>query len=221
MSLGFAAPASAATQFTFVSPGTVTAFGYYVGQYTGTQATPTSHSVILNCVDFFHHVVVGQTWSANLTSIGANAVVGPNVTRVNNIQAYRAAAWLTTQYAGKTNSQIGDIQDSIWELLDPNGATAPNPPADPNTNAWKTAALAYVASDSTGTSAGGFGNFWIVSDVNSFVAGQDNPNSVQEFLIYDNTFNQNVVPTPEPASMMLMATGLAGVAAVRIRRRKK
>jgi hypothetical protein len=219
MSLGLAAPASAATQFTFLNGGTVTAFGYYVGMYNGQQATPTPHAVLLNCVDFFHHVTDGQTWQANLTSIGAGAVVGPLTTRINNLTAYRAAAYLTTQYAGKTNAQIGDIQASIWQLLDPNGASNPNPPS-PSTNAWKTAALNYVAADSTGASAGGFGNFWIVSDVNSFVAGQDNPNSVQEFIIYDDTFNQTVA-TPEPASMMLMATGLVGFAAVGIRRRKK
>lgn len=219
LSLGVAAPASAATPFKFLNGGTVTAFGYYVGKYNGQQGSPTPTNVILNCVDFFHHVTNGQTWMANLTSLGAGATVGPNVTRVNNLNAYRAAAWLTTQYTGKTNAQIGDIQASIWQLLDPNGATNPNPPS-PSTNAWKTAANNYVASDSTGATAGGFGNFWIVSDVNSFVNGRDNANSVQEFIIYDDTFSENVV-TPEPASMMLMATGLAGVAAFRIRRRKK
>jgi len=51
--------------------------------------------------------------------------------------------------------------------------------------------------------------------------GADNPNSVQEFIIYDDTFNPNVVPTPEPATLMLVATGIAGIAGVRIRRRKK
>ena len=218
MSLGFAAPASAATPFKFLNGGTVTAFGYYVGMYNGQMGAPATN-VVLNCVDFFHHVTNGQTWSANLTSLGANATVGPLTTRINNLTAYRAAAYLTKQYAGKTNAQIGDIQASIWQLLDPNGASNPNPPS-PSVGTWKSDALSYVASDSTGASVGGFGNFWIVSDVNSFVNGQDNPNSVQEFIIYDDTFNQTVA-TPEPASMMLMATGLAGFAVVRIRRRKK
>jgi hypothetical protein len=213
MSLGFAAPASAATQFTFLNAGTVTAFGYYVGQYNGYEAAPVNANVLLNCVDFFHHVAAGDVWNANITSVATGAGVG-TVTRFNNLTAYRQAAWLTTQYGSATNSQIADIQATIWNLF-----SGPTTPPAPSTNAWLLASQAYVAAN---PSAASYSSFWIVSDVNTHLAnGADNPNSIQEFIIYDDTFNENVVATPEPASMMLMATGLAGFAVVRIRRRKK
>ena len=214
MSLGIAAPASASTQFTFLNPGTVTAFGYYVGQYNGAEGAPVNANVLLNCVDFFHHIANGDVWQANLTSLGSSAGIG-TTTRFNNLTLYRQAAWLTTQYAtAPNNSTIGDIQATIWNLF-----TGPTTPPAPSSNAWLLASQAYVAAN---TSSSTYQNFWVVTDVNAHLAnGADNPNSVQEFIIYDDTFNPNVVPTPEPATLMLVATGIAGIAGVGIRRRKK
>ena len=214
MSLGFAAPASASTQFTFLNPGTVTAFGYYVGQYNGYEGAPVNANVLLNCVDFFHHIANGDVWQANLTSLGSSAGIG-TTTRFNNLTLYRQAAWLTTQYAtAPNNATVGDIQATIWNLF-----TGPTTPPAPSSNAWLLASQAYVAAN---TSSSTYQNFWVVSDVNTHLAnGADNPNSVQEFIIYDDTFNPNVVPTPEPATLMLVATGISGIAGIRIRRRKK
>ncbi len=212
LSLGFAAPASASTRFTFLNGGTVTAFGYYVGQYNGVEGAPVNANVKLNCVDFFHRVAIGDVWQANLTSLGSSTGIG-SVTRFNNLTAYREAAWLTTQYTSSMNSAtVGNIQATIWSLF--GGPSTPQP----SSNAWLTAAQNSVAANQNGSS---YQNFWVVSDVNTRTStGADNANSIQEFIIYDNTFNPNVVPTPEPATMMLVATGLAGFFAVRIRRRK-
>ncbi|MEP6731137.1 MAG: PEP-CTERM sorting domain-containing protein [bacterium] len=213
MSLGFAAPASASTQFTFVNGGSVTAFGYYVGQYNGIEGAPVNSNVILNCVDFFHHISNGDVWQANLTSLGSSTGIG-TVTRFNNLTAYREAAYLTTQYAGKTNSQIGDIQATIWNLF-----SGSSTPPTPSTSVWGTAAAAYVAANPNGST---YQNFWVVTDVNARLAsGADNPNSLQEFIIYDDKFNPNVTPTPEPATLMLVATGFVGIAGLRLRRKKK
>ena len=209
MSLGIAAPASASTQFTFVNGGTVTAFGYYVGQYAGFQGAPVNANVVLNCVDFFHDINNGQVWTANLTSLSPSATWNGSATRFNNLTLYRQAAWLTTQYASAPNAAtVGDIQATIWNLF----PGSPTPPA-PSSSAWLTAAQNYVAANSADAL---WQSFWVVTDVN-----KNDPNSVQEFIIYDDTFNPNVTPTPEPATLMLVATGIAGIAGVRIRRRKK
>ena len=214
MSLGFAAPASASIQFKFTSTGSVTAFGYYVGQYGGYEYAPVNASVVLNCVDFFHHITLGQIWNANITGLTSTAGIG-TATRFNNLTAYRQAAWLTTQYQYTTNSaQVGNIQATIWRLF-PGSSTPPSP----STNSYLLASQAYVAANPNGSS---YANFYVVTDVNAHLPnGADDPNSVQEFIIYDDTFNPNVTPTPEPATMMLVATGLVGFAGVRLRRRKK
>jgi hypothetical protein len=205
LSLGIAAPASASTQFTFLNPGTVTAFGYFVGPYNGFQGAPANANVLLNCVDFFHHIANGDVWQANLTSLGSSSGIG-TVTRFNNLTAYRQAAWLSTQFSTTSNpATIGDIQATIWNLF-----SGPTTPPQPSTNAWLLASQAYVAANTNGST---YQNFWVVTDVNAHLAnGDDDPNSKQEFII---------VPTPEPATMLLVATGLAGLASVRIRRRKK
>jgi len=200
LSLGIAAPASASTQFTFVNAGTTTAFGYFVGPYNGIQAG--SGNVLLNCVDFFHTVAAGNVWQANLTSLGSGAGIG-TTTRYNNLTAYRMAAYLSTQFASATNAAtIGDIQATIWNLF-----SGPKVPPHPSTNLWLTQAQNYVAANPNA-----FRSFYVVTDVNSFNPdGSDNVNSRQEMIIV----------TPEPASMMLMATGLAGLGAIRFRRRKR
>lgn len=204
LSLAFAAPASASTQVTFLNSGTVTAFGYYVGPYNGIMGAPVNGNVLLNCVDFFHHVADGDIWQANLTNLSSSAGIG-TVTRFNNLTAYRQAAWLATQFASTSNPAIiGDIQTTIWNLF-----SGPITPPQPSTNSWLLASQAYVAANPNGSS---YQDFWVVSDVDTYNPdGSANVNSHQEFIIV----------TPEPASLLLMATGLAGVAAAGKRRRKR
>ena len=204
-SLFTAAPAKASTQFTFVNGGSTTAFGFYVGPYNGLRGTSPGTAVVLNCVDFFNVVRNGDVWQANLTSLATGVGIGTN-TRSGSLSAYRQAAWLTTQYAANPG-QTAAIQATIWRAM-PGSANLPANVVASNAPFWSNAA---VSAQSTFNASG----FYVVTDVNFRTAG-----SIQEFIIYDPTLDQPVVATPEPRSLVLLATGFIGLLGVSVRRRK-
>ena len=186
-----AAPLHAQTPFTLVGGSPVSAFGYEVGPYTGILGTGSlSQSVFMYCVDFAHTVTPGQEWQVNLTNLGTGAGIGTN-TRSADLERYRQAAWLTTQYALHPDA-TADIQLTIWNLF---GSIAG---VVPSSDYWFLQAQANYASLD-------YGSFLVATDVNMALE-----TSGQEFIVV----------TPEPSTVALLATGLLGVLGVAARRRR-
>ncbi len=184
--------------------------GVYVYPYLFTVTGPGGTNTLLDmsCLNFNRDVSIGQSWNAtpvDVSSISANASIdGETGAEI------LADAYLYNQYAGAAGNaqQTSDLQFAIWSIMDPSGVSGESG-FDANAQA-----LASTALSTTPTlPPSDFANDIV------FIPSGSYPNGGEPQIFMTDPPPSAV--TPEPASLVLLGTGLFGTFALLRRRQGK
>jgi len=158
--------------------------------FRGTSAGP--YSALLNgspitmvCLSFDRTVQVGQTWNITVNSLDASGVANALYgAQANALLKYQRAAWLYDQLTATPN-QASAIQGAIWNIF--NSST----PDSVASIRWFSAAM------NANLEGYDFSRFRILTPTDRSAHGPQ----------------ENMTTVPEPMTMLLLGSGLLGVAA--------
>jgi hypothetical protein len=162
-------------------------YGVQVGPYAGRFTTPVSPMFSIYCVDYTHYA--RDQW------VNVTALDGGNLsnTRLEDYGDYQKAAYLASLFDTAPTSAWGGIHAAIWQIT--SGVSV----GDPGQRSY------YL--DLAGTHAGSF------STQGWYVLSPSNPYNVADSQL-GQEFLMRAVSVPEPATFLLLASGLLCLAAV-------
>jgi len=187
----------------YTPPGhSATTIGPYEAQVISDPGQPT---IDVFCVDFAHTVTVGDTYGVTFSSLtgdlSATRAILNGASQEAARQMYQKAAYLSTLFAGASNSDYDAISTAMWKIFDS------SVPVASSANNWTY--YSNLANANYLDAGIDYSMYSVITDLGAANGGH------QELIgLYSTTV------TPEPATYLLMASGLAGLAGLSYRRRR-
>ena len=198
----------------YAGPQTYTFVGFSGGDWQAgypyyITAGPAGQIIAVMCDDYFHGGSIGQTWQANLTDLGSENLSltrfntfapGPNA--LVNLLLYDEAGWILLQTIVEPTGDWKDMNSAVWTIFDPSA------PCNSQCQSWIAAAQQEGQIGFPGVD---FNKVYIITPVNQH---DPNPNGMQEFMYIGEDpsgGSKNGSQTPEPGTLVLMATGIMAI----------